>query len=267
MDVRDMNLRRGIEIDLAVKARHEPVVLVLQVGGVGPADHRRHQRVLPALEMGSQVKLGGQSRILRKTKGHAIEPDIKDALGPTEVDDHATLSPRRGDAKCSAVDSRRIVIRHLRRIASKRHLDIGVVGAVISLAGPVPRNGNLIPVRVVEVDLRKSVGGRFGSLAQAETPLSLERHPIGGMFPIARIGGVGIAEGNQGAPGDQSARTHAFRIGPALLLKSHSQQIPLRFEIIEQAETVCKAAPLSPARGFMIFWDTLGATYDRPFRR
>ena len=76
-----------------------PLVLVLDVGRVGPFHDAQAEGVRARPEAVGQVELGGEVRVLADPDLLAVELDDEDALGGADVEDDAPAGPAAGTSK------------------------------------------------------------------------------------------------------------------------------------------------------------------------
>lgn len=137
---------RGVGEHAPVEAGVVPVVLVLQVRGVGPADDGEGQLEGHAgLDDAGQVDLVGEPGVLPHGDGAAIDVHVEDRLGPRHVDHQPPAGPRRRQRHGPAVDPRGVGVGDRRRPAWERHLDVGVLRPVVALHGPAARHLDGLP--------------------------------------------------------------------------------------------------------------------------
>ena len=123
---------------------HPPLVLVLNVGGIRPLDDDKGEQVVRAkADMLGQVKLGGQAAVLAHAQQLAVQVNIKDALGPANLQMNAAVFPRGRNLDGFPVNTGRILVRYFRRIQVERHLNVRVMGMPVAVQRPVGgyRNG------------------------------------------------------------------------------------------------------------------------------
>jgi hypothetical protein len=132
--VGDVGGRGGVAGHAAVHAGVVPVVLVLEVGGVGPPHDGegqlgRHAR----LDDAGQVVLLGQAGVLAHAHGTTVDVDVQDGLGSADVQDDALVPPRRRQVERAPVDPGGVRVGHARRRAGERHLEVRVWLAELTL--------------------------------------------------------------------------------------------------------------------------------------
>ena len=165
-----------LEHDRPVDPRVEPVVLVLDPGGVAPADDHGRELVLAPDEMRRQIELRGQPRVLAHSDEVTVAPDEQHALGPADRQHDLPATPRPRHPKGRPVEAGRIVVGNVWRFdATPGHLDVGVdrqIGLV--LARPDARHGDLVPRAVALARLIPPTrrGGR--AVDELEPPLAVE---------------------------------------------------------------------------------------------
>jgi hypothetical protein len=145
-DVRDVDAVGHVQVHAPGDAAVPPLILVLDVGGVRPLHDGQPQDVGPAPEEIGHVELGGEVRVLAQPDVPVVEPHEQDALRRADVQDDATLEPRRGHMDRALVDAGRLDLGERRRQTRERHLDVGVVRPVPGvLHRPAARDGDVAP--------------------------------------------------------------------------------------------------------------------------
>ena len=105
-DVGDVLARRRVQEHVARQAAVPPLVLVLDVGRVGPLHDAPRQRVLARPQPIRQVELGCEMRVLTDAELIAVEAHEEDAFGGAHMEDDAPPRPFRGDLEVALVDLR-----------------------------------------------------------------------------------------------------------------------------------------------------------------
>ena len=179
---------RGIEINAAVNTCHPPVILILDIGGIGPPDHFADQYILTLrINQRRQIKFGRQTRILAHSDKFSVEIDFQITFRPADMQHGPAFAPRLGQSKRKPVNAGRVVLRNNRRIVFKRHLHVCIDRFVGQpLHGPVGRNGNGPPLGILVFRFQIPFGNLFRRIKQAEPPFTVKRHPQCGRFPFQR---------------------------------------------------------------------------------
>ncbi len=172
-DVGEMGRPGRVQDHGPADAAVPPLVLVLDVGRVGPLHDAQRQAVGARPGHLGQVELGGEMGVLAEPDLDAVQGDDQDALGRADVEDDPPAGPCRGDLEVPLVDAGRIVRGDLRRVPGKRHLDVRVVG----LVGEALHRPHARDIRLGPVGSRLCVG----CAEQLEPPPPVELDPPGGV--------------------------------------------------------------------------------------
>ena len=196
----------------------EPVVLVLDPRGVGPAHHHDGQDVGTVLEVRGQVELRGEPRVLAHADEGAVHPDQGHALGPTELQHDPSPPPGRRDGELGPVEAGRVVDRHLADLAGERHLDVRVARGVTDvLAGPAAGDGHGAPPLVVEAGPAPALRGGFRAVDEQEAPVPVQGPPPRRVRRVVGPGQVQLREGHQRGPHRQPTDGGDLGLGPQAL--------------------------------------------------
>ncbi len=96
VEVGDVDRRRRVHEDVTVQARVVPVVLVLEVGGVGPAhDRERQLEGATRLDDVGEVDLVGQPRVLAHGERPTVDVHVQHRLCAAHVQHDPLAGPRR----------------------------------------------------------------------------------------------------------------------------------------------------------------------------
>ncbi len=129
--VREVDSRRGIEEHGTGYPAVPPLVLILYVGGIGPFDDAKRDRVGAGPHEPGDVELGREVRVFAHADLDAVERRHQDALGGPDVEHDSTPGePCFGHLEVPLVHARRVHRGKFRRIPGKWHLDVGVVRQV-----------------------------------------------------------------------------------------------------------------------------------------
>ena len=173
-DVGEVGRLGFVEVHGAGDAAVPPLVLVLDVRGVGPLDDPDRQAVLARPNEIGDVELGCQVGVLGDPGLLAVERHDGDALGRPEVQDDARpADPGAAGVRIPLegplVEARRVRVRHVGRQGRERHLDVRVLGQVVeALHRPGAGHDDLRPIV-----------GRFGvgPWEELEPPPAVQRPP------------------------------------------------------------------------------------------
>ena len=241
---------RRIKIDAPVDARHPPLVLILDIAGVGPADHFADQRVASGIaDRRRQIELRGKTRILPHADELAVQIDFQITLRSSDVNHNPTILPGIRKTEGRPVDARRILLRNHRGIVLKRHLGIGVNGFVETAAQrPVGRNRDSVPFLILQFRIRKIRGHILRSLEKTE--FSTLRPATGttgnlcgrasGHFPV-RVGNFRSVGGNpvicviSGVRNNSLETFHCINQHPSFFSSAESVEKYIRLPAIFQA--------------------------------
>ena len=168
-----------------------PLVLVLDVGRVGPLHDPERERVRPGPQTVGHVELGGEVRVLADPDVAPLSVTIRTlSAAPTWSTIRRPAQP--AGARRSARRRRSGSLGDLGRLARERHLDVGVVRQVAGvLHRPAAR----------DLDVAPGVGGRPRPAGeQLEAPRAVELEPVGVRHGVHR----------------QAAEARQFRVGPGV---------------------------------------------------
>ena len=183
-----------------------PVILVLDPGGVGVANHHDGEEVRSSNEIGRQVELRRQPRILAHPDEVAVAPDDRNTLSPTQMQHHVSTPPGSRDGEGRAVETGGVLGWGKRSIdIGPRHDDVRVVREIAGvLARPTAGNLDRAPAGVIGRRLSPAVRRSSGSFDQLEPPGTIERAAPWGANarPSGRRVGIGLKRGAAGKPVD-----------------------------------------------------------------
>ncbi len=155
-DIGEVHPLRCVEEDRPSDAAVPPLVLVLDVAGVGPLDDGQRDRVV---------------RVLADPHLAPVDAGDEDALGRADVEDDPATRPAGRHLDLPLVLPGGVRVRDVRRQTREGHHDIRVVGQVApALHRPAARDVDLAP------------GARrlcIGSREQLEAPPAVQVHAIG----------------------------------------------------------------------------------------
>ena len=187
--------RSRIQIDAAVDARHPPLVLILDIAGVGPADHLADQSV-HSLEIhcAGQVEFRRQPGVLAHADQPAVQIEFQIALGAADVNHHPAALPLLRRPERRAVNAGRILLRHHRRIVLERHLHIGV-NRLVEKPGhrPVGGDGDLAPLLHIRLRRREIRRHLLRAVIKPEFPVAVKAQLLrlhGFARPVRQAAGV-----------------------------------------------------------------------------
>ena len=143
---------RGVEINVAVQARHVPHILAFEIGAVAPANHLHGDGILASVNVCGQVELGIVVAALRIAHVLAVEPNEGCAVKAIEVKEHALARcPVVGQGESAAVRAHGVLVDtvHLTanegRVAHEGVLHIDVDGFVVALHFPAGGHFDVVP--------------------------------------------------------------------------------------------------------------------------
>ena len=197
---------RGVEINVAVQARHVPHILAFEIGAIAPANHLHGDGILASVNVGGQVELGIVVAALRIAYVLAVEPNEGCAVKAIEVKEHALArGPVVGQGEGAAVRTDGVLVDtvHLTanegRVAHEGVLHIDVDGFVVALHFPAGGHFDVVPSRhisgcapeVIFSGTHEGVGGivEFPGAVEREVLCLLGCQPRIG---IARVGAHGF---------------------------------------------------------------------------
>ena len=170
--------RRAVEEHLAVDARVPPLVLVLDVGRVGPPHHLRGEQVrLRRTHVLGDVELGFEARVLADADLGAVDPHVQHAVGAADVQHDAPSLPL-ARARRRWCGSRPVgfCVRHVRRelvgTASARSCR-SAGRSPASSSSPARRRRPTSPSS--KSGVAEAVGRGVGPVDEREPPAAVER--------------------------------------------------------------------------------------------
>ena len=168
-DVGQEHAPGGVQEDRSRDPAVPPLILVLDIGRVGPFHDAQGQDVRPRRGETGEVELRRQVGVLRDADLPAVERHDQDTLGRPDMEHDPLVHPGRWNLDLAFVDAGRVVGGNLGREARKRHLDVRVLGPVVeALHRPATRNVGPAPGW-------PGLGGRLAK--QLEPPPAVELDP------------------------------------------------------------------------------------------
>ncbi len=188
-DILDAVLVAGIEIAIATHAAETEEVLILDVSAVAPAECLEGDEVvLAGLDVGSEVKLVLELRVLAVAHELSVDPQIDIGGDGTEMSNHIFSLPVGGNAHRAAVGTHMVVLDgNVGRIVfvavAPGVAHVHVDGVTVAVELPYGRHHDFVPAAVVEI-----------GAPEIGWALSCVLHPI--EFPFAVKAHVVVARGH-----------------------------------------------------------------------
>ena len=141
-----VNRSASLEVNVAVEARHPPLVLVLHVALGRVAHHDDRHSVRAGHEVRGDVVLARQAAVRAGADEGAVHIHSVHALRAAYVKHHLSLPPRAWHPELPAVHTRRHVVWQPRRWTGEGHRHVRVVRYVaVVLERPVARDVGVAP--------------------------------------------------------------------------------------------------------------------------
>ena len=198
-------MHRGTCFDehFAVQTSHPPLVLVFDVALRRIPAHSDRDAVRTANQRRCDVVLAGKTTVGSVTDEVTVDPHRVHALGTTDVQDDRVAGLGTWCVKGRAVHHGWNFLGQLRRrnIGAPRHRDVRVVRQVAQAEqGPVARNGNSLPFRIVN-GADRGCGHMVGMQPTRHCPLTIQRN-------------TSARRRSESRPHRQSIDRHHLGVGP-----------------------------------------------------
>src|SRR5215207_4626682 len=140
------------------------------------------------MNIGGDVKFGGQAAILAVTNLFAVHPQVERGIYSIENDEDLSSIPVRWNGKGRPVGACFVgVLRNIGRIAFvERIVRVHVAWNTIPQDLPVARNGKQIPAARVEIRAVEISRCLVWVRGKMELPLAIQKPKVGRLIPIAR---------------------------------------------------------------------------------